>query len=60
RCRLNPGARPIAPLEGVRMSRERMYADTSRARRELGHQPTSVRAALERAVAWYRANGYGE
>lgn len=60
RCRLNPGARPMAPLEGVRMSRERMYADTSKARRELGHEPTSVRAALERAVAWYRANGYGE
>ena len=59
RCRLNPGARPMAPLEGVRMSRERMYADAAKAQRELGHRPTPVRAALERAVAWYRANGYG-
>jgi dihydroflavonol-4-reductase len=59
RCRVNPGARPMAPLEGVRMSRERMYADASKAQRELGHRPVPVRAALERAVAWYRANGYG-
>ncbi len=55
RCRLT-GAMPNVPLEGVRLSRERMYADSSKARRELGYEPTSVRAALERAVAWYRDN----
>ena len=47
---------PLAPLEGVRMSRERMYADSSKARRELGYSPTPVRAALERAVEYYRAS----
>ncbi|MBV8490870.1 MAG: NAD-dependent epimerase/dehydratase family protein [Candidatus Eremiobacteraeota bacterium] len=56
RCRLDPNATPNVPLEGVRMSRDRMYADSSKAIRELGHTPTSVRAALERAVAWYREN----
>jgi dihydroflavonol-4-reductase len=55
RCRLNPSAVPNVPLEGVRMSRERMYADSSKAGRELGHAPTPVYQALERAVAWYRA-----
>jgi dihydroflavonol-4-reductase len=55
RCRLAPGATPFAPLEGVRMSRERMYADSSKAQRELGHTATPVRDALQRAVAWYRA-----
>jgi dihydroflavonol-4-reductase len=54
RCRIDPAATPFAPLEGVRMSRERMYADSSKAMRELGFVPTPVRAALERAVAWYR------
>ena len=49
------GAAPNVPLEGVVMSRERMYADSSKAARDLGYSPTSVRAALERAVAWYRA-----
>jgi dihydroflavonol-4-reductase len=54
RCWLNPNATQLAPLEGVRMSRERMYADSSKAMRELDYRPTPVRAALERAVAWYR------
>ena len=58
RCRMNPAATPFAPLEGVRMSRDRMYADSSKAQRELGHNATPVRAALERAVAWYRDRGY--
>jgi dihydroflavonol-4-reductase len=55
RCRLDSRATPLAPLEGVRMSRERMYVDSSKAQRELGHVPSSVRDALERAVAWYAA-----
>ncbi len=54
RCRIDPRATPLAPLEGVRMARERMYADASKAARELGFVASPVRAALERAVAWYR------
>jgi dihydroflavonol-4-reductase len=60
RCRLDPNATPLAPLEGVRMSRERMYADSSKSQRELGHQPRPVREALQRAVAWFRDNETGE
>lgn len=56
RCSASPNATPNVPLEGVRMSRDRMYADSSKAMHELGHQPASVRDALERAVAWYREN----
>jgi dihydroflavonol-4-reductase len=52
------GGTPNVPIEGVRMSRERMYADSSKAERELEYRPSSVHGALERAVAWYRANGY--
>lgn len=58
RCRLRPGAQPAVPVEGVRMSREFMYADSSKAKAELGFSAGSVREALERAVAWYRAHGY--
>ena len=54
RCRLNPDATPIAPLEGVKMSRDRQYADSSKAQRELGHAPAPIRDALGAAVAWYR------
>ncbi|HET6276855.1 MAG TPA: NAD-dependent epimerase/dehydratase family protein [Candidatus Cybelea sp.] len=53
RCRIT-GSTPTVPLEGVRLSRERMYADSSKAARDLGYVATSVRAALERAVAWFR------
>ncbi|HTX60623.1 MAG TPA: NAD-dependent epimerase/dehydratase family protein [Verrucomicrobiae bacterium] len=50
RCRLDANATPFAPLEGVRMARERMFVDDAKARSELGHAPSPVRAALERAV----------
>lgn len=58
RCRLQKGARPRIPVEGVRMSIQRMFVDSSKAARELGFSCSPVRAALERAIAWYRDNGY--
>jgi dihydroflavonol-4-reductase len=51
-------AAPLIPLEGVRMARHHMYASSAKAQSELGYQATSVTAALERAVRWYRDNGY--
>ena len=57
RCRVQPRAVPFVPLEGVRMSVDRMYADASKAQRELGFNAGSVRDALTRSVEWYRANG---
>jgi dihydroflavonol-4-reductase len=58
RCRMIPGARPLAPLEGVRLATHRMYADSSKTIAELGYRPQSVREALGRALEWYRAHGY--
>lgn len=52
------GREPLVPLEGVRMARHKMWVDCSKAVRELGFEPGSVEAALERSVAWYRENGY--
>jgi dihydroflavonol-4-reductase len=51
-------AAPLIPLEGVRMARYHMYASSAKAQSELGYAATSVTAALERAVRWYRDNGY--
>jgi dihydroflavonol-4-reductase len=51
-------AAPLIPLEGVRMARHYMYASSAKAGSELGYQATPVTAALERAVRWYRDNGY--
>ncbi len=49
---------PRVPLEGVRMSRHKMYFDSSKAVRELGLPQSPVEEALGRAVAWFRENGY--
>jgi dihydroflavonol-4-reductase len=51
-------AAPLIPLEGVRMAQHHMYASSAKAQSELGYEATSVTAALERAVQWYRDNGY--
>ncbi|HLY02512.1 MAG TPA: NAD-dependent epimerase/dehydratase family protein [Candidatus Cybelea sp.] len=56
RCAIT-GSEPKVPLEGVRLSRERMYADSSKAQAELAYQVTPVKPALERAVTWYREAG---
>jgi dihydroflavonol-4-reductase len=57
RCRV-AGGQPMVPIEGVRMAQHSMHIDDSRARAELGHVPTPVAAALERAVTWFRDHGY--
>jgi dihydroflavonol-4-reductase len=52
------GKEPRVPLEGVKMARKKMYFESERARRELGFQPGSVKAALARAVDWFCRHGY--
>jgi dihydroflavonol-4-reductase len=52
------GRLPRVPLEGVRMSRHRMFFDAGKAIRELGLPQTPVEEALSRAVAYFRENGY--
>jgi dihydroflavonol-4-reductase len=52
------GKQPLAPLEGVKMARKKMFVTHAKAATELGYAPGSVDSALERAVNWFRANGY--
>ena len=52
------GRPPRISLESVRMSRHRMFFDAAKAVRELGLPQSPVDAALGRAVAWFRENGY--
>ncbi|HET7036471.1 MAG TPA: NAD-dependent epimerase/dehydratase family protein [Thermomicrobiaceae bacterium] len=54
RCRLQHGQEPLVPLEGVAMSRHYMFATSDKARAELGFAPGPSRAALARAVEWFR------
>jgi dihydroflavonol-4-reductase len=52
------GKEPIAPLDGVKMARKKMWVRQDKAERELGYAPGPAAGALERAVEWFRANGY--
>jgi dihydroflavonol-4-reductase len=45
---------PLIPLEGVRMSRYKMYVTSEKARRELGYNPGPVDKALREAVDYFR------
>jgi dihydroflavonol-4-reductase len=52
------GKEPVAPLDGVRMARKKMWVRHDKAARELGYAPRPAAVALGRAVEWFRANGY--
>ncbi|HEV2499769.1 MAG TPA: hopanoid-associated sugar epimerase [Terriglobia bacterium] len=52
------GRMPRIPLEGVRMARHKMFADCSKAARDLGFQPGPAAEALRCAAKWYAENGY--
>jgi dihydroflavonol-4-reductase len=49
---------PRIPLEGVKMARHKMYVSSAKAEQELGFRAGPVEPALERAIEWFRENGY--
>lgn len=52
------GGEPRVPLDGVRLSRYKMYFDPAKAVRELDLPQTPIDDALARAVDWFRGRGY--
>jgi dihydroflavonol-4-reductase len=52
------GREPLAPLDGVRMARKKMWVRHDKAAHELGYAPGPAAVALRRAVEWFQANGY--
>ena len=47
------GKTPSVPLDGVRMSKQAMYYDASKAVKELGLPQSSIPKALQAAVDWF-------
>ncbi len=52
------GREPFVTLDGVRMSRKKMYFTSEKASRALGYRPRPASAAIADAVTWFKANGY--
>jgi dihydroflavonol-4-reductase len=52
------GREPFTTLDGVRMSRKKMYFSSAKARRALGYAPRPAREAIADAVKWFEANRY--
>lgn len=50
------GKKPSIPVDGVRMSKQPMYYDASKAIRELGLPQTHIHIALKDAVDWFQEN----
>jgi dihydroflavonol-4-reductase len=50
--------RPRIPVAGVKAARRFRYFDCSKAIVELGFPQTAIEEALEKAVRWFRQNGY--
>ena len=52
------GRDPFVTLDGVRMSRKKMYFSSEKASRELGYRSRPASEAIADAVGWFRDNGY--
>ncbi|MBM4432741.1 MAG: NAD-dependent dehydratase, partial [Chloroflexi bacterium] len=49
---------PRIPVAGVKAARKFRYFDCSKAINELGLPQTPIEEALDKAVRWFRQNGY--
>ena len=52
------GRAPLTTLDGVRLSRKKMFFSTARAIEELGYAARPAQQAIADAVGWFAANGY--
>ncbi len=57
-CSLTGKGEPFVTIDGLKMSKKRMYFASTRAEAELGYKHRPGVEALADAVDWFRANGY--
>jgi dihydroflavonol-4-reductase len=56
--RLTNGSEPFATVDGVNMSKKKMYFTSAKAERELGYTHRPAENALRDAIKWFGDNGY--
>jgi dihydroflavonol-4-reductase len=52
------GREPFVTVDGLRMSKNKMYFTSAKAEHELGYRARPYREGLRDALDWFRANGY--
>lgn len=52
------GKKPSIPIDGVKMSKQPMYYDPSKAIHELGLSPSPIKNALKDAIDWFTSHQY--
>lgn len=52
------GGEPFATVDGLKMSRKKMFFSTGKATRELGYTARPATEAIADAIAWFRQAGY--
>jgi len=52
------GREPFLTLDGLRMSKHRMFFSSAKAERDLGYRARPYHAGLVEAVTWFRDHGY--
>jgi len=52
------GREPMVTMDGLRLSKNRMYFSTAKAERELGYQARPYAEGIKDAIAWFRTAGY--
>lgn len=57
-CRLSGGNEPFVTVDGVRMSRKKMFFSSAKAEQDLGYLHRPAQEAICDAVAWFRDNRY--
>ena len=57
-ARLTRSGEPLITVDGVKLSKKKMFFSSERAERELGFRPEPVKEALRNAVNWFQENNY--
>lgn len=57
-AQLTKAAEPRITVDGVRLSKKRMFFSSEKARHKLGFSPRPAEDALREAISWFRDNGY--
>jgi len=57
-ARLRGGPEPMITVDGLKLSKKRMFFSIEKARRELDYAPRPAAEAMSDAVDWFRHHGY--